>query len=115
MSTPWTLYNEVIQNNNLDYNVYRCPEPTATKTEEPWFPRYNACPCDPKLSNITGRGYTACPIGLNEERQIPNGNNPDIVTNPRLTGTLFNQKQWVPPQIYPNPSIRIGEAWRTVN
>ena len=67
MSTPWKLYNEVSQNNNnKDFSVYRCPEPTAVKTGRPWFYGENVCPCDTNLSNQSGRGFAACNFGINE-------------------------------------------------
>lgn len=35
-------------------------------------------------------------------------------TENNTTGSLFNQKQNVPPQLDPYPVIRIGQEWRTV-
>ena len=114
----WPLYNEVNQNNTRNYSVYRCPDPVANKTDEPWYSYSNVCPCDPKLSNSTGRGFTPCPFGINQEApqwnlpafqyasQIPNGS--------QIVGNLYNN-QFVPPQLQPRQLIRIGEEWRSSN
>ncbi len=107
----WPLYKEVNKNNNLNYDINRCVDPVATETSGPWFQRDNTCPCDPKLSNITGRGYTACPIGVSEIVQPVVENE----RNPNLTGAMYNQKQYSPNQFNPYPIIRIGETWRTVS
>jgi hypothetical protein len=114
----WPLFGEVSKNNNMDYNIYRCPEPTAVKTGEPWFPRTNFCPCDPILSNISGRGYVACNFGISKKK--PNGpahnlSSQDTIPNEKqVVGSLFNGRQTVPPQTNPDPLIRIGQSWRTV-
>lgn len=121
MSTPWSLYNQA--NSSTDgnrFSVYRCPDPVATKTDQPWYSYENICPCDPNLSNKTGRGFTACPLGINQEAgswnlpafqlvsQIPNSN--------QITGNLYGSgNQFVPPQLQPRQLIRIGEEWRSAN
>lgn len=107
----WPLYKEVNINNNLNYTFTQCLEPTTSKTGGPWFYRNNTCPCDPKLSNPTGRGYTTCPIGVSEivKPLVENEQNPG------MTGSLYNNRQYSPNQFNPYPIARIGESWRTVS
>jgi len=121
MSIPWELYNQSSQNNGNRFSVYRCPDPVANVTNQPWYPYQNVCPCDKNLSNKTGRGFTACPLGLNQE--APQWNLPmyqvasQIPYNTtNLTGSLFaSGDQFVPPQLQPRQLIRIGEEWRSSN
>ena len=120
MTTPWELYNEVSKNNTRNYSTYRCPEPSSVKTGEPWFPYSNICPCDPNLSNKTGRGYTACTFGIAEPEKIRgpaiNSFKRDMIPQRnQVVGSLFSQNQTVPPQSDPDPFVRIGQAWRTVD
>jgi hypothetical protein len=117
----WPLYEEVNQGNGNKFNVYRCLDPVAVVTGSPWFYGLgeNVCPCDPNLSNNTGRGFTACPLGINQEAtswnlpssqlssQIPNQN--------QIVGSMFNKNQFVPPQLQPRQLVRIGEEWRSAN
>jgi hypothetical protein len=120
MSTPWKLYNEVNQNNTLNYKIYRCVDPVAVKTEAPWFYGENICPCDPSLSNKTGRGFTACPLGINQE--APMWNLPvfqiasQVPDQGQIMGSMYGSgNQFVPPQLQPRQLIRIGEEWRSSN
>lgn len=69
MSSQFSLLNQAVSKNNLDYNVFRCVDPVATTTGEPWYPISNVCPCNPQLSNSSGRGFTACPMGISIENQ----------------------------------------------
>jgi hypothetical protein len=120
MSTPWQLYNEVSQNNTRNYSVYRCVDPVALKTEQPWYSYSNVCPCDPNLSNKTGRGFTACPLGINQEApmwSLPMYQTASQVPNSSQTiGSMFGSgNQFVPPQLQPRQLIRIGEEWRSAN
>lgn len=112
----WPLYQEVNQNNTRNYAVYRCVDPVAVKTGAPWFNEDNICPCDPNLSNTSGRGYTACPYGISTDTpqwnlsvgsQIPKQN--------QVTGNMYNKNQFVPPQLQPRQLVRIGEEWRSSN
>lgn len=121
MSTPWQLYNEASINNDNKYVVYRCPDPVTVKTDQPWYSYENICPCDPNLSNNTGRGFTACPLGINQE--APMWNLPMYQTASQLPGSnqtvgnLFASggNQFVPPQLQPRQIIRIGQEWRSTN
>ncbi len=122
MSTPWNLYNEVSKNNTRNYSVYRCPEPTGIKTGSPWYPGNgdNICPCDPNLSNSSGRGFTACPLGINLEEPDYNYNSQKLAginlpDESQVTGSMYNNGQLVPPQLQPRQLIRIGEEWRSSN
>jgi len=114
----WKLYDEVNQNNTRNYSVYRCPDPVAIVTQTPWYSYSNVCPCDPNLSNPSGRGFTACPQGLNQTQN--EWNLPDwqitsqIPWNSQL-GSLYNQHQYVPPQLNPYPVTQIGYSWRSPN
>lgn len=119
MSTPWSLYNEVSQNNTRNYSIYRCVDPVAVKTGEPWFNYSNVCPCDPKLSNTSGRGFTACPFGINQEASswnLPISQQYSQIPNEKqVVGNMFNKNQYVPPQLQPRQLVRIGEEWRSSN
>ena len=119
MSTPWKLYNEVSKQTpgQLDYQIFRCPDPVTTTTSDPWYPVDNSCPCDPNLSNTTGRGFTACPFGLTIEQ--PSGSLLTQASFPQnkasVVGNLYSQGQYVPPQLEPRPISRIGMQWRSSN
>lgn len=122
--SAWSLYNEVNQNNTRNYSVYRCPDPVAINTDQPWYSYSNVCPCDPNLSNKSGRGFTACNYGINDK--APQWNLPSfqlasqIPDQKQVVGNLFggnlnNGLQFVPPQLQPRQLIRIGEEWRSSN
>lgn len=121
MATPWKLYNEANLNTNNKYTVYRCLDPVAVKTSRPWYNSVgeNICPCDPKLSNTSGRGFTACPLGIKQE--IPSWNLPSfqlVSKYPQennVIGNLYSSGQYVPPQLQPRELIRIGQEWRSSN
>lgn len=116
----WSLFDEVNKNNRLDYKVYRCPDPVAVKTGEPWYTYENICPCSPELSNVTGRGYTACTFGIDQSTP-PRWMIPfeqlysQIPESSQITGSLYQQHQYVPPQLDPRPLTQIGVAWRSAN
>ncbi len=120
-SPQFSLLNQAQDKNNLNYSIFRCPDPVATKTGEPWYPISNVCPCDPQLSNESGRGFTACPMGLSVEKGV----NAPVVPQGQLAGqqpqsqqvvgSLFNQRQAVPPQMWPRQLSRIGNQWRSAN
>jgi len=120
-TVQWSMLNQAEKNDQLNYSVYRCPDPVDVKTGEPWYTVSNVCPCDPNLSNKTGRGFTACPLGLSLEKgtnapiaplsQLP-GQQP---APGQMTGALFNQHQAVPPQMWPRQLSRIGQQWRNAN
>ena len=118
--TPWRLHNKVIKNNTQNFKIFRCPDPVAVITEEPWYSYENICPCDPKLSNASGRGFTACPYGL-DESTVPSWNLPSsqlpsqLPSKTAIVGNMFPQNQYVPPQMDPRPLSRIGQAWRSSN
>ncbi len=119
MSIPWQSYNESNQNNGNKFTIYRCPDPVAVKTDQPWYSYSNICACDPNLSNKTGRGFTACPLGINQE--APSWNLPSFQIMSQLpnqnqtVGNLYGKNQYVPPQLQPRQLIRIGEEWRSSN
>lgn len=107
------LFNEVSKNNKTKYEDYRCFTNTTT-TGPPWFPTENNCPCEENKNNITGRGYTVCSIGITEKENIPSYS--AISSNNKyMSGSLYNHKQNVPPQLDPYPIIRIGQEWRSIN
>lgn len=119
MSSQWSMLNQAEKNDSLDYNVYRCPDPVAVTTGEPWYPISNVCPCNPNLSGTTGRGFTACPFGLTIEK--PGKPYPlgqligQIPKNSQIVGSLYNQDQYVPTQLDPRPLSKIGYQWRSAN
>jgi len=121
MSTPWKIYNEVNQNNGNRFTVYRCPDPVAITTGPPWYygEGINVCPCDPNLSNSTGRGFTACPLGINQEApqwNLPMFQSVSQIPETNITGSMFGSgNQFVPPQLQPRQLVRIGEEWRSTN
>ncbi len=119
MSTVWQSYNEANQNNGNRFSVYRCPDPVAVVTEHPWYSYQNVCPCDPNLSNQTGRGFTACPMGINQEApqwNLPMFQSISQVPATNVTGSMFGSgNQFVPPQLQPRQLIRIGQEWRSTN
>ena len=116
----WPLLDQVNQNNVLDYAVYRCPDPVAVKTGQPWFSYSNICPCDPNLSNTSGRGFTPCPFGI-DQSTTPSWNlssaqlASQLPAQSQVVGNLYSQNQYVPPQLDPRPLSRIGQAWRSAN
>jgi hypothetical protein len=119
MSTPWKLYNDASKDTGNKFSVYRCPDPVAVDTGSPWYNYSNVCPCDPKLSNNSGRGFTACDFGIKDQEvnvpiyagqlasQIPNKS--------QVVGNMFNDNQFVPPQLQPRQLVRIGQQWRNTN
>jgi hypothetical protein len=112
----WQLYDEATSEEknsgiagNSKFAVYRCVDPVAIKTSKPWYTITNVCPCDPKLSNTTGRGFTSCPFGVSKPIEG------DLVgtSGVSLTGSLFGSGQVVPPQLQPRELYRIGVEWRS--
>lgn len=118
-----------INNNKTDLNFidYRCIDPLATVMESPWFPMRDVCPCDPKLSNPTGRGYTGCPFGVsfNNENQNQNNNLEKLQTISNVntqwlpqevsslpTGAIYPKNSYTAPQLQPRQLYRIGVSWR---
>jgi hypothetical protein len=126
---------------NPNYTDYRCLNPLANVVGEPWFPMTDVCPCNQSLSNPSGRGYTACPFGvdyyseptaaqLQMAQQAPKGpllnslqfNNsgkweavPVTISNSAPAdqpGSLYPPTDFVPPQLQPRPFSRIGVTWR---
>lgn len=102
----------------MNYSVYRCPDPIKTKTDTPWYPIENVCPCDPNDTNITGRGFTPCAFGVQYE--TPNTIN--LIKQKSLpkqtgalVGTMYQNNQFVPPQLQPRQNTRIGQQWRSAN
>jgi len=119
MSFPWQSYNEANQNNGNKFAIYRCPDPVAVQTDQPWYSYSNICPCDPNLSNKTGRGFTACPLGINQEAPQWNLSTFQInsqVPSDDIIGSMFGSgNQFVPPQLQPRQLIHIGYDWRSAN
>jgi len=119
MNVQWSMLQNAEKNDQLNYSIYRCIEPTAVKTGEPWFPDSNVCPCDPNLSNSSGRGFTAFPIGIAVEKAsapLSQGQlHHQIPTPSQVTGTLFNHSQAVAPQMWPRQLSRFGNQWRSAN
>ena len=121
------------------YSNFACIDPVAVYMDKPWYPYKETCPCDPQLSNPTGRGFTPCPFGVDFEIQnisqanLPkplmtvvgnidkNGTYRDIsvpvygVNNEDrpLSGSMFPSKQFSAPQAEPRPLVRIGQSWRS--
>lgn len=111
------------------YAVYRCLQPNAKTTNSPWFREEDSCPCNPILSNPTGRGLMGCPFGVQFEKSwnetIPLTKSEQIVTNSgieninknvntkiSLPGSMFQNGQFIPPQLEPRPLSRIGVEYR---
>lgn len=110
-------------NNFIDF---RCIDPVAVNMEKPWYRISDNCPCNPKLSNQTGRAYTACPLGVQfDQKEIYNSiyDNKIVTKSDRPmnfseipNGSLFpnnSNPDVVPPNIQPRPLIRIGQTWRS--
>ena len=96
-----------------NYNVYRCPDPLKVKTDEPWYPISNVCPCNPMESNVTGRGYTPCNFGIqDDQKEINSLSSKKSTMNNPLMGSLYQMHQYTPPQLNPYPVTRIGQQWR---
>lgn len=116
MTTQWSLYNQANVDNGNKFAIYRCLEPGAIETKGPWFPTENICPCDPKLSFPTGRGISGCPFGVMEYEKRPSAQLFNKVPKEsEITGIIFNNAQFIPPQMDPRPLTRIGERWRSAN
>jgi hypothetical protein len=125
---------------NKNYIDYRCIEPTATTVGEPWFRISDSCPCNPNLSNPTGRGFTPCPFGVQFDAPksysepimtvgsspskrssfsaIPSFNGERINNENFMPGAIFpkvssNISKITPPQLQPRQIVRIGQTFRS--
>ena len=97
---------------NLNYEIYRCPDPRKTVVDQPWFRTQEVCPCNPADSNVTGRGYTPCNFGLQmDQNQINMAARRNTGSVP-LKGALYQDKQFPAPQLDPRQLTRIGNQWR---
>lgn len=133
--------------NNGNYNVYRCLDTRKYKVDTPWFRQYDVCPCNPEISNPTGRGLLPCPFGYPSQNMIskspsrpkssekPQGSQWDKAPQPYLfektqhlaekspalqkiadlSGSLYQENTFTPPQLEPRPIARIGQQWRSGN
>lgn len=99
------------------FNIYRCPDPIKSYTSQPWYRFTDVCPCNPNDSNVTGRGFTACPFGIQNKEETPikysSAYQKEIKSLPK--GSLYAQQQYVPPQLEPRQLARIGQEWRSAN
>lgn len=98
-----------------EFNVYRCPDPLKSYTSQPWYRFTDICPCDPKDSNITGRGFTSCPFGVSDNSKYQSFQNTPIPQRDIPVGNIYPQQQYVPPQLEPRQLVRIGQQWRSGN
>ncbi len=99
--------------NSLHFSVYRCLDPKKVNTDQPWYPISNICPCDPKFNDITGRGLSRCPFGITtNQSEIKSAIQPVRQTPTGLTGSLFQNNQYSPPQLDPRQNVRIENQWR---
>jgi len=114
-------YQQELPKGNPDYIVYRCPDPVAVETHQPWYTMDNVCPCNPQDSNVTGRGFTPCPFGIQTDsyhtRAVLNLTQEDNKNNSRYVaeGNMYQDKQYTPPKLMPRPLSRIGQQWRSAN
>lgn len=109
---------------NKNYTDYRCIDPTMVVSSNKWYPMTDVCPCDPSLSNQTGRGFTPCPMGVTfdkpDTKTVPlsslsynNGSwTPSDVTT-LLPGANYPVGNYIPPQLEPRMLVRIGQTWRS--
>jgi hypothetical protein len=107
------------------FTDYRCIIPGTTVVSEPWFPMTDVCPCDPGLSDPTGRGFTPCPFGISEPgpdlgvtvplQSIARTNNGWVTKDVKSVpyGTFYPKNNYLPPQLEPRPLMRIGVSWRS--
>lgn len=113
----------------IDYLQFRCIDPVAEIMKSPFYRIEDVCPCNPKYSGITGRGYTSCPLGIQPNLNIinkeykeknllmniksTNGITYNAVPNTiKTTGSYFPLSQVTPPQQQPYPLTRVGYTWR---
>lgn len=108
----------------MNYVDFRCVNPYAVKVGPPFFRIEDVCPCDPKLSNPTGRGVSGCPFGVTFDKQdtefkplmtlknIDGNYVPEFVTSMPL-GSLYPPEKMTPPQLQPRQLVRIGNTWRS--
>jgi len=127
-----SFYNsdKILKEDPFKYSDYRCIIPNTIKTSGKWFPYENVCPCDPSLSNVTGRGLTPCPFGIansevkktNEVKVIEGYNGPNGYETRTIpvsqsyfdnSGSLYQNHTYEAPQLDPRPFVRIGYTWRT--
>jgi hypothetical protein len=108
--------------NNPNYADYRCIDPVAKNVGAPWYRIDDVCPCDPKLSFPTGRGFTSCPMGVQFDNKIINetmkSSEPIKMSDSFGAGSMFPQvnkqiSSVTPPQLQPRPLSRIGQTWRS--
>ncbi len=109
---------------NKNYTDYRCVSPTISVTDTKWFPMTDVCPCDPTLSNPTGRGFTPCPMGITFDKQdnktlplsaLKNNNGNWVATDVTELppGSMYPVGSYVAPQLQPRMLTRIGQTWRS--
>ena len=105
---------EYTANASRNFSTYRCLDPIKTQTTTPWYPTENTCPCDASNTNVTGRGFTPCPFGMDvETRNTVNLNIGNLPKQKKaLIGTMYQNNQFVPPQLEPRPMSRIGNQNR---
>jgi len=101
-----------------NFTVFRC-NPLGLEESRPWWREQEFCPCPSEYNNETGRGFVSCPYGVENEKEVMFGKIP-TVPNPEkikkeMTGSLVQDKQWIPPQLQPRPLSRIGQQWRSAN
>jgi len=107
----------------------RCLDPNASETTVGWYRINDSCPCSTQNSNISGRGFVSCPLGLNTEQdniatanplapllRIENSGLGGYLTVPVSTlpnGSQYPQQQYVPSQYQPRALMRIGYDYRS--
>lgn len=98
-----------------DFSVYRCPDPLKVQTDGPWYPISNVCPCNPDLSDPTGRGTVPCPFGIQTDQKKVSYASMGLPMAPKggaPKGSLYSMNQFSPPQKDPRPNTRIENQWR---
>jgi hypothetical protein len=120
-----------------NYIDYRCVNPGSVVSQGPWFPMTDVCPCEPNLSNPSGRGIVACPFGINGSSLASNGSSNELSNRPQRVplstikysdgswtpvqmkqsdlpfGSMFSTGNYIPPQLEPRPLVKIGVTWRS--
>lgn len=120
-----------MDNSQYKYTSFSCIDPVAVTMSQPWYQYTTTCPCNPELSNTSGRGFTSCPFGVQFEKSPVNSTNSQmplmqISGSGQITpvkslpvGSMIpdfkNIPIATPPQFQPRALSRIGEQWRSAN
>jgi len=118
-------FNQFPLKDQQKFAARRCIDPVASSTSstDGWYRINDSCPCSTANSNISGRGFTICPLGINTSQV--SAANPTLplmsILNKYVAipvkslpiGSNYPQNQLVPSQFEPRQLMRIGNDFRS--